>query len=91
MKTRRIPVLIGVFLGSLLVATVFFATKSSAQGMMLISLEDKAAGLEAQNQELKTQIVSSSSLLQIGKEAKNLKMGSPEKFVYLSNQVASIR
>src|SRR5258708_33116673 len=80
-----------VTLGVLLIATVFFAIEASAQGAILVSLENKAADLQSQNQELSDNLVAATSLSQINKEATNMGMARPEKFVYLTQQGIALR
>ena len=98
-KKRKIQILVSLVLTCLLVTTIFFAVKASTKGQTLITLENKAANLQDVNQELKQEIVGSTSLSQIGKAAETMGMTAPEKFFYMdrtgvalrgANQVASL-
>lgn len=94
MKQKRffkLPVLAVVIVFGLFVATVFFAIKSSSQGANLVVLENKAMELEAQNQEVKDKIVGSTSLTKIEKDANDLGMVKPEKFIYLKHDGVALR
>lgn len=94
MKQKRffkLPVFAAVIVFVLFVATVFFAIKSSSQGANLVVLENKAVELEAQNQEIKDKIVASTSLTKIEKNANDLGMVKPEKFIYLKHDGVALR
>ncbi len=94
MKQKRffkLPVFAGIIVFVLFVATVFFAIKSSSQGANLVVLENKAVELEAQNQEIKDKIVASTSLTKIEKNADDLGMVKPEKFIYLKHDGVALR
>ncbi len=83
--------LIILIIGILVVATVFFAIKASAEGQTLITLEDKAQALVAQNQELNSEIVNSTSLSQIAKAAQAMGMVQPEKYAYMKGTGVAMR
>jgi hypothetical protein len=80
-----------LFLGGLIVLTVFFAIKASSQGANLVDLEEESSRLVQENQELKDKIVKSTSLSQIAKQAENMGMVKPENYVYMSNQGIALR
>ncbi len=87
----RLPVFAVMIVFVLFVATVFFAIKSSSQGASLLVLENKAIELEAQNQDIKDKIVGSTSLTKIEKNANDLGMVKPEKFIYLKHDGVALR
>lgn len=91
MKNKRIKILVWGTISFLLVAAVFFAMKSSAQGVKLITLETKATTLESENQEIQSEIISDTSLSLIGKEAKTLGLDVPQKYVYLNRDGVALR
>lgn len=91
MKKTKIQIIVGSVLVCLVIATLYFAIKSTAEGGTLISLTDKEADLVGQNQELQAQIVSASSLSQISKTAQSLGMIVPEKYIYMGNQGVAMR
>jgi cell division protein FtsL len=80
-----------LILGILFVITVFFGVKASSEGMTLVALNEKAQELQQQNQELKDQIVSSTSLSQVAKQSDSLGLIKPEKYVYLTQQGIALR
>lgn len=86
MKKIIIPILT-----ILLISTILVAVKATNEGSKLLTLEKRAAELEEENKELKNQIISKTSLTEIGKNADKLGLGKPEKFIYLTNSGIALR
>ncbi len=91
MRNKKLQKIIGGVLVCLTIATVFFAIKASAEGQTLITLEEKAQTLQTENQELNSEIVNSTSLSQIGKEAQAMGMIQPEKYAYMKGTGVAMR
>lgn len=83
---RRVPRILTVFFVFFALATVFLAIESSAYGAQLVSLEAKSASIESQNQELRSALVTSTSLAKIAEDAQKLGMVKPEKLTYISGE-----
>ncbi len=88
---KRLSLIAGIVLTSLVIVTVFFAVKATVLGQKLVALENKAAELTEANQELGTQIVTSTSLSQIGRDAKNMGMANPTHFIYMTHDGVALR
>ncbi len=83
---KRVPKVLAIFFVFFALATVFLAIESSAYGAQLVSLEAKSASVESQNQELRSTLVTSTSLAKIAEDAKTLGMVKPEKLTYISGE-----
>ena len=91
MKNKKLQRIIGIVLTTLTIVTVFFAIKASAEGQTLIDLENKAANLQAENDQINSEIVNSTSLSAIGKEAQATGMISPQKYAYMKGTGVAMR
>lgn len=80
---RRVPRVLAVFLAFFALATIFLAIESSAYGAQLVNLEQKIASIESQSQELRSELVTSTSLAKIAEDAQRLGMVKPEKLTYI--------
>ncbi len=83
---KRVPKVLAVFLIFFALATIFLAIESSAQGATLTALEAKESQIEAQNQELRSSLVVSTSLAKVAEEAEKMGMIKPEKLTYLTSE-----
>ncbi len=91
MKNKKIQIIIAGMLTCLVVMTIFLATKSSAEGVKLIALENESAKLMSENHELNDRIISSTSLSAINKEASSKGMIKPENFLYINGTGIAMR
>ncbi|HEX6977308.1 MAG TPA: hypothetical protein VF185_03040 [Patescibacteria group bacterium] len=83
---KRVPKVLAVCLIVFALATILLTIESSAQGATLTALETKVNQIESQNQELRSDLVVSTSLAKVGEEASKIGMVKPEKLTYLSNE-----
>ena len=83
---KKMPRVLSAFLILFALATVFLAIESSTQGAELVRLENEENILEAQNQELRSSLVSSTSLAKIADEAQKMGMVKPEKLSYIKGE-----
>lgn len=84
--TRKMPKIMVVFLVLFALATIFLAIESFAQGAQLVGLESKEAQIESQNEELRSQLVTSTSLSKISDEAQQMGMIVPGKLIYINGE-----
>jgi len=90
LKKNNLQYLIIVVLGVLLVATILVSLKAGNKGDKLVLLASEAQALQGENQDLKDNLVATSSLTRIAKVASASGMVVPENFLYISSSVASL-
>ena len=91
MKSKKLQITLVSILVSLIIATLFFAVKTSAEGAKLITLENASRQLQEENQELNDRIISSSSLTEVTKEANKIGMIKAENYLYMTGQGIALR
>lgn len=69
-------------------ATIFLTIEAATSGAKLANLEQKANLLARDNENLEQQLVTSSSLTDLGKKADELGFAKPQSVLYISNQEA---
>lgn len=91
MNNRNLKNITILFLGTLFVATILLAIKSSTEGSKLAALEVKAYELSQQRQELSDQIIGETSLTRVNQEAIKMGMVKAENFVYINSSGIALR
>ncbi len=91
MKNKKLQLILVSMLTCLIVATIFLATKASAEGSRLIALENESSHLLEANHELNDKIISSTSLTEVSKEASISSMIKPENFLYITGNGIAMR
>ncbi len=74
-------------IGLFIVVSIFFTIQTATSGAELSQLEHHQGQLSKENQELKSEIIRSSSLTDIGDSAEELGFIKPQKVFYISEEV----
>lgn len=87
----KIPLFMLPVLIILAVATIFLTIEAATEGAKLANLEQESRELARKNQLLEAELVSSSSLSELGEKAEELGFQKPANVVYISKEEAVAR